>query len=129
MAKKTVKKAQAVVKKTSQHTPTRATGSASKIGIRPLGDRVVIRPLDEHELGTKSPSGIIIPDTVSKEKPEQGVIVAVGQGKLEDGVRIPLEVAVGDRVVFSKYGYDEVKVGGTEYYVVAESNVLAVLAD
>jgi len=111
------------VKKASQKTPS------PKVDIRPLGDRVVIRPLSADEVGTKSASGIIIPDTVSKEKPEQGVVVAVGAGKVDDGERIPVEVAVGERVLFSKYGYDEVKVGGTEYYVVSESNILAVIAD
>lgn len=110
-------------------TKKSAVKGVAKVGIRPLGDRVVIRPLSEDELGTKSPAGIIIPDTVSKDKPEQGVVVAVGQGKIDDGVRIPMEVSVGDRVVFSKYGYDEVKVGGTEYYVVSESNLLAIIAD
>lgn len=95
--------------------------------IRPLGDRVVIRPLSEDEMGTKSPAGIIIPDTVSKEKPEQGIVIAVGDGRYENGERIPVSVAAGDRVVFSKYGYDEVKVAGEEYYVVSESNLLAVI--
>lgn len=124
MAKKQTKKA---VKKTVKKAPARAQKAAPGVGIRPLGDRIVVRPLSEDELGTKSPAGIIIPDTVSKEKPEQGVVVAVGAGKFADGVRTPVEVSVGDRVLFSKYGYDEVKVGGTEYYVVSESNVLAVI--
>lgn len=98
-------------------------------GITPLADRVVVRPLTEEEMGTKSASGIIIPDTVSKEKPEQGIVVAVGPGKWdEDGEkRIPLEVKVGDRVVFTKYGYDEVKVGDAEYYIVSESSVLGII--
>lgn len=97
--------------------------------IKPLGERVIVRPLTDEELGTTSASGIIIPDTVSKEKPEQGVVVAVGVGKWnEDGdARIPMEVKEGDRIVFSKYGYDEVKVGGKDYYIVAESSILAVL--
>ncbi len=112
-----------------------AAGSASKAGrnanasgIRPLGERVVIRPLSEDELGTRSPSGIIIPDTVKGEKPEQGTVVAVGAGKYEDGARVPLQVAVGDRVLFSKYGYDEVKVAGEEYFIVSESNILAIIS-
>lgn len=97
--------------------------------IKPLADRVVVRPLTEEESGTKSASGIIIPDTVSKEKPEEGVVVAVGEGKWdEDGEkRIPMSVKEGDRVVFSKYGYDEVKVGDKEYYIVSESSLLAVI--
>ena len=97
--------------------------------IKPLGDRVVVRPLTQEEMGTKSPSGIIIPDTVSKEKPEQGIVVAVGEGRYEDGKRVPMSVKEGDRVVFSKYGFDEVKVGGEEYFIVSESSVLAVLKD
>lgn len=98
--------------------------------ISPLGDRVVVRPLTEEEAGTKSAAGIIIPDTVSKEKPEQGVVVAVGKGKWdEDGEkRIPMEVKEGDRVVFSKYGYDEVKVGGTDYYIVSETSILGIIS-
>lgn len=100
------------------------------VGITPLNDRVVVRPLTAEELGTTSPSGIIIPDTVSKEKPEQGVVVAVGEGKWnEDGdARIPLTVKLGDKVVFSKYGYDEIKVNGTEYYIVSESSILGIIA-
>lgn len=101
----------------------------SDIHITPLGDRCVVRPLTDAEAGTVSASGIIIPDTVSKEKPEQGVVVAVGAGKWdEDGEkRIPLEVKEGDRIVFSKYGYDEIKVDDVEYYIVSESSILAIL--
>lgn len=97
--------------------------------IRPLGDRVVVRPLTTEEMGGTSPSGIIIPETAKQEKPEQGVVVAVGEGKWnEDGdARIPVGVKKGDRVVFSKYGYDEVKMGETEYFIVSESNILAVI--
>lgn len=98
--------------------------------IKPIGDRVVVRRLSDEEMGTKSASGIIIPDTVSKEKPEQGMVVAVGEGKWdEDGEkRVPMDVKVGDRIVFSKYGYDEVKIGGEEYYIVASQSVLAILS-
>lgn len=101
------------------------TKTASKV--TPLGDRVVVRPLTEEEMGTTSPSGIIIPDSAKKEKPEQGVVIAVGPGKWdEDGEkRIPMDVKEGDRIVFSKYGYDEVKVDEDEYYVVGESSILA----
>ncbi len=95
----------------------------------PLGDRVLLKPLTAEERGKKLPSGIIIPDTVDKEKPEQGKIIAVGPGKWnEDGdTRVPLSVKVGDTVVFSKYGYDEVKIEGEEYYILSESNILAVI--
>lgn len=102
-----------------------------KINIKPLSDRVVVRPLTDEELGTTSASGIIIPDTVSKEKPEQGIVMAVGVGKWdEDGAkRIPMDVKEGDKVVFSKYGYDEVKVDGEEYFIVPEGSILAVLGN
>lgn len=96
--------------------------------IRPLNDKVIVRPLTEEEMGTASPSGIIIPDSAKKEKPEQGVILAVGPGKFdEDGEkRIPLDVKVGDHIVFSKYGYDELKVDGKEFYIVNEASILGV---
>lgn len=96
--------------------------------IKPLADRVVVRPLTEEELGTVSASGIIIPDSAKKEKPEQGIVIAVGPGKWdEDGEkRIPLDVKEGDRVVFSKYGYDEVKIDKNEYFIVSEASILGV---
>ncbi len=98
--------------------------------IKPLGDRVVVRRLKDEESGTTSASGIIIPDTVAKEKPEQGIVVAVGEGRWdEDGEkRIPMDVKIGDRIVFSKYGFDEVKVGTEEYFIVSAGSVLAVLS-
>lgn len=99
---------------------------AKKISIQPLHDRVVVEPIDMTKEKT-SPAGIIIPDTVEKEKPEQGTVVAVGPGKFDDGVREPMGVQVGDRVLFSKYGYDTVKLDGVEYYILSESNVLAVI--
>lgn len=107
-----------------------SSNNTAGTSIKPLQDRVVVRRLTEEESGTKSVSGIIIPDTVSKEKPEQGIVVAVGEGKWdEDGEkRIPMDVKVGDRIVFSKYGFDEVKVGGEELYIVSMSSVLAILS-
>jgi chaperonin GroES len=101
---------------------------SEKSPIRPLADRVVVRPLSDEEAGNVSSSGIIIPDSAKKEKPEQGIVIAVGEGKWnEDGdKRLSLEVKVGDKVVFSKYGYDEVKVADKDYYLVAESSILGV---
>ncbi len=101
----------------------------SDVAIKPLGDRVVVRPLTDAEAGTVSASGIIIPDSAKKEKPEQGIVVAVGQGKWNEDAdkRIPMDVKVGDRVVFSKYGYEEVKVNDQEYFVVSESNISAII--
>ena len=96
--------------------------------IRPLGDRVVVRPLSEEELGNVSASGIIIPDTAKKEKPEQGIVLAVGPGKWdEDGEkRIAMDVKEGDRVIFSKYGFDEIKIADKEYFIVGEASVLGI---
>jgi chaperonin GroES len=100
----------------------------TKSPITPLHDRVVVRPLTDEEAGTVSASGIIIPDSAKKEKPEQGIVIAVGAGKWnEDGdKRLPLEVKVGDRIVFSKYGYDEVKVNDKEYFLVSENSILGI---
>ena len=99
--------------------------------IKPLGDRVVVRPLTEEELGNVSASGIIIPDSAKKEKPEQGIVLAVGPGKWdEDGEkRIPLDVKEGDRVIFSKYGYDEVKIEDQEFFIVGEASILGVFVN
>ena len=101
---------------------------SDKSPINPLGDRVVVRPLTEEELGTVSASGIIIPDTAKKEKPAQGVVVAVGEGKWnEDGdARLAMSVKEGDKIVFSMYGYDEVKVEDKEYFIVSESSILGI---
>jgi chaperonin GroES len=100
----------------------------SESPITPLGDRVIVRPLAQDEFGAVSPSGIIIPDTAKKEKPEQGVVIAVGSGKWnEDGdKRLSLEVKVGDRIIFSKYGYDEVKIDDKEYFIVGENSILGI---
>jgi chaperonin GroES len=95
-----------------------------RLSISPLGDRIVVEPLSREDV---SASGIIIPDTASREKPERGTVVAVGTGKYENGALVPMSVKVGDTVLFSKYGYDEVKVDGTEYLILSESSVLAVL--
>lgn len=100
----------------------------SETTIKPLGDRVVIRPLSDEEAGSVSASGIIIPDTAAKEKNDQGVVVAVGEGRWnEDGdKKVPLEVKVGDRVLFKSWS-DKVKVGKEEYWVISESDILAIL--
>lgn len=92
--------------------------------IKPLGDRIVVKPSAVDEV---SASGIIIPDTAKQEAPSRGSVVAVGDGKYQDGDLIPMTTKVGDTVLFSKYGYDEVKVDGAEYYILSESNVLAII--
>lgn len=103
-------------------------GNMSEQAFEPMGDRVVVRPLGEEERGETSPSGIIIPDS-AKEKPEEGTVIAVGPGRFEHGARVPMQVKVGDRVMFSKYGYDEVKYKGDEYYIVSESSLLAIIKE
>ncbi len=121
------KKKHNIAKKSA--TPRAETKIRDKSPLAPLSDRVIVQPLSPEESGISTPSGIIIPDT-AKEKPEQGTVIAVGPGKWnESGTeRIPLGIAIGDRVLFSKYGYDEVKVAGTTYYVIGESNILAVIS-
>jgi len=96
--------------------------------INPLGDRVLVEPVSTKDSGAKTKSGIIIPDTVDKEKPEQGTIVAVGAGRIgDDGNIIPMTVKKGQKVIFSKYGPDEVKIDDKEYYILSESNILAII--
>jgi len=93
--------------------------------LKPLSDHVVIKPTTEDSI-TKS--GIILPDTVDKEKPEKGEVVAVGPGKmLENGQRAPMEVKVGDHVIFKKYSPDEVKVDNKEYLLIREEDVMAII--
>ena len=97
------------------------------MNIKPLGDRVLIRPLSQSEKEGKTASGIVIPYTAEKERPEEGMVVAVGPGKMsDDGKLIPLtSVKVGDRVLFSKYGPTEIKVDGKEYLIAREEDILA----
>jgi chaperonin GroES len=92
--------------------------------LRPLADRVVIKRIEEEEV---KKGGIIIPDT-AKEKPQKGEVIAVGPGRLDEkGNRIPLEVKVGDKVLFSKYAGTEVKVGDEEYLVMREDDILCII--
>lgn len=104
--------------------------SNKKINLRPLGDRIIVEPLSEHERGKETKSGIFIPETTEKERPEQGTVVAVGPGKVNDeGKLMPLSLKVGDKVLFTKYGPDEVKMDGKEYFILSESSVLAVITE
>ncbi len=102
-----------------------ATASAAtKINLKPLADRVVIKKLDAEE---KTAGGIVLPDT-AKEKPQQGEVVAVGPGRLDEkGTRQPMELKVGDKVLFAKYSGTEVKHEGTELLILAERDILAVI--
>ena len=94
------------------------------MNIRPLNDRVIVKRLEEEE---KTKGGIIIPDN-AKEKPSQGEVIAVGNGKvLDDGKKQPLEVKKGDRVLFGKYSGTEIKVDGVEYLMMREEDVLGIV--
>lgn len=93
--------------------------------LRPLQDHIIVEALSETETHS---SGLIIPDTVSKEKPQKGKVLSVGPGKIDnDGKRMPMDVQVGDVVLFSKYGPTDVKLNGKEYLVLTQSDVLAVI--
>jgi chaperonin GroES len=96
---------------------------AKNFSLKPLEDRIVVKPSEEEETTS---SGIVIPDT-AKEKPQEGSVVAVGPGRFEEGNRVPLDVAVGDKVIYSKYGGTEVKVEGDEYLILSARDVLAVI--
>jgi len=101
-----------------------AKKSASKPSIRPLGEKVLIKRLEAEEM-TKG--GIVLPDT-AKEKPQRGTVVALGDGKLlDDGTRAKFQIAKGDTVIFSSYAGSTIKLGGEEYLLMDESDVLAVV--
>jgi chaperonin GroES len=93
--------------------------------LKPLGDRIVVKPQDEAE--SSLPSGLVIPDT-AKEKPQLGEVLAVGPGEYKDGERIPVDVNVGDVVFYSKYGGTEVKHIGEDLLILSSRDVLAILA-
>ena len=99
------------------------TATSSKVSIRPLEDRIVVQAV---EAETTTASGLVIPDT-AKEKPQEGIVLAIGPGRFEDGQRIPLDVKEGDRVLYSKYGGTEVKYSGEEFLVLSARDVLAVI--
>ena len=95
------------------------------VNIKPLEDRLVVKPLEAEQT---TASGLVIPDT-AKEKPQEGEVVAVGPGRFDDNCnRVPLDVKVGDKVIYSKYGGTEVKYGGEEYLILSARDVLAVVS-
>jgi len=95
------------------------------MNIKPLGDKIIVKPIGREEITS---SGIVLPDTVDKEKPEQGEVVAVGPGKrLDSGEIAPVSVKVGDRIVFRKYSPDEITVDGKEVLVISESDVVGII--
>jgi chaperonin GroES len=95
----------------------------ASLNLRPLGDRVVVKPLDREEV-TKS--GIVLPDT-AKEKPQQGEILSVGPGRYEEGKRVPMELKVGDKVLYGKYSGTEITLEGDQVLILRETDVLAVV--
>lgn len=96
----------------------------AKVNIRPLADRVVVKPLPAEEV-TKG--GLVIPDT-AKERPQQGEVIAVGPGRItDDGKKIPMEVKVGDKVLYGKYAGTEISIDGEEYLIMRESDILAII--
>jgi len=93
------------------------------VSLQPLEDRIVVKPSEGEEM---TASGLVIPDT-AKEKPQEGEVLAVGPGRFEDGNRVPLDVKVGDKVIYSKYGGTEVKVEGDELLILSARDVLAIV--
>ena len=93
------------------------------VSLQPLEDRIVVKPSEGEEM---TASGLVIPDT-AKEKPQEGEGLAVGPGRFEDGTRVPLDVKVGDKVIYSKYGGTEVKLAGDELLILSASDVLAIV--
>jgi chaperonin GroES len=93
------------------------------VSLQPLEDRIVVKPSEGEEM---TASGLVIPDT-AKEKPQEGEVLAVGPGRFEDGNRVPLDVKVGDKVIYSKYGGTEVKLGGEELLILSARDVLAIV--
>ncbi len=100
-----------------------ATKNASSVKVAPLADRVVIKPMEEAE---QMRGGLYIPDT-AKEKPQQGEIIAVGPGRFEKDKRVPMEVKVGDKVLYGKYSGTEVTVDGEQMLILRESDILAIV--
>jgi chaperonin GroES len=96
----------------------------AKVSIQPLADRVVLRPLEEME---RQSGGVLIPAMV-KEKPQQGEVVAVGPGRYEKGVRVPMELSVGQTALYDKYSGSEVTVDHEKYFIIEQSNVLAIVS-
>jgi chaperonin GroES len=98
---------------------------STSTNIKPLGDRVLVKPLEREEV-TKG--GILLPDT-AKEKPQEGTVVSVGSGRvLEDGTKVPLEVKAGDKVLYGKYAGTEIKIGDEEHLILSERDVLGIVA-
>src|SRR5688572_29317280 len=99
--------------------------SSVSVNIKPLEDRIVVKPLDAEQT---TASGLVIPDT-AKEKPQEGEVLAIGPGRIDDnGNRVPLDVSIGDKVIYSKYGGTEVKYAGDDYLILSARDVLVVVS-
>src|SRR6266511_2033610 len=94
----------------------------AEFSLKRLGDRIVVKPSEEEEM---TAAGLVIPDT-AKERTQEGEVIAAGPGKFEDGQRVPMDVSVGDKVIYSKYGGTEVKIEGVEYLILSARDVLAI---
>ena len=95
------------------------------MNLKPLGDRVVVKPVEKEE---KTKSGILLPDT-AKEKPQEGIVEAVGTGRiLDNGTKVPMELKVGDKILYAKYAGNEFKLDEVEYLIVSEKDVLAIVS-
>jgi chaperonin GroES len=99
------------------------TTTASQVTIKPLEDRIVVQQLEAEQTTS---FGLVIPDT-AKERPQEGSVIAVGPGRFEDGTRVPLDVKVGDKVIYSKYGGTEVKLDGEDHLILSARDVLAIV--
>jgi chaperonin GroES len=98
-------------------------GQTVSVTIKPLEDRILVKTLEAEQT---TASGLVIPDT-AKEKPQEGEVLAVGPGRFEDGQRLPLDIKVGDKVIYSKYGGTEVKYDGQEYLILSARDILAIV--
>ena len=125
--KKTKSKAKKNIAKNKANNSVSKSLSSLLPNVMPLGSRVLIKPFTKEELEKKNTFGIILPESDSKEKSEQGMVIALGPGEYKDGKFLSPRVKAGDKVVFSKYGYDEITVNGEELYLIKEENILAVL--
>jgi chaperonin GroES len=96
------------------------------VNLKPLGDRVVVEHVEQAD---KTAGGVFLPDT-AKEKPQEGKVLAVGSGRmLDNGTKVPMEVKIGDRILYSKYSGSEVKIEGSDYLIISEKDVLAIVSD
>lgn len=126
--KKAKKAATKKVKRQAAHKKSAAKTGINKSGVVPLGDRVMVRALSQEEVGATTSFGLIIPETVDKSKPNQGIVIAVGTGKRNDkGERMGFDVKPGDKIYFSKPWNEPEKINGVEYYFVQESDILAII--